>query len=303
MQLPVAYLWLIPALPLLAAGLGAFAPRGSRRLAAGAAVAAMAGSLVLSCAALVGALATPSRHLAYNFAWFDLGNGAVWIGWLLDPLNALMCVMVSLVGLLIFVFSLGYMEADEGFGRFFCFLSLFAASMLGVVISNSLLLLFVCWELVGLASYLLIGFWFHKPAAAAAAKKAFITTRIGDLGFLLGMVWLYDATGSLLLYDGGRGVLEAGVLGDLATQTMACGLAVTTAIGLLVFCGAAGKSGQFPRRAHGRGGRLPDRPRLPPRLGGPGAGLRALPCPHGRGGHRRRNRAHGGRHGGRPERP
>ena len=81
--------------------------------------------------------------------------------------------------------------------------------MLGVVVSNSLLLLFICWELVGLASYLLIGFWFHKPAAAAAAKKAFITTRIGDLGFLLGLVWLYDSTGSLLLYDGGNGVLES----------------------------------------------------------------------------------------------
>ena len=93
-----------------------------------------------------------------------------------------MCVMVSLVGLLIFIFSLGYMEEDANFARFFCFLSLFAAAMLGVVVANSLLLLFICWELVGLASYLLIGFWFHKPAAAAAAKKAFITTRIGDLG-------------------------------------------------------------------------------------------------------------------------
>ncbi len=246
MQPSAAHLWLIPALPLLAAAVGAFAPRGSSRLAAGAAVAAMLGSLVLSCLALRDALASPSSHLTFNFPWFDLGNGAVWIGLLLDPLNALMCVMVSLVGLLIFVFSLGYMESDEGFGRFFCFMSLFAAAMLGVVVSNSLLLLFVCWELVGLASYLLIGFWFHKPAAAAAAKKAFITTRIGDLGFLLGMVWLYDATGSLLLYDGGRGVLESGVLGDLATQTLGCGLAVTTAIGLLVFCGAAGKSGQFP---------------------------------------------------------
>ncbi len=239
-------LWLIPALPLLAAGLGAVTPRSGRRLAAGAAITAMAGALVLSCLALHRALATPAEHLYANFTWFELGNGAVRLGWLLDPLNAVMCVMVSLVGLLIFIFSLGYMDKDENFARFFCFLSLFAAAMLGVVVSNSLLLLFISWELVGLASYLLIGFWFQKPAAAAAAKKAFITTRIGDLGFLIGLVWLYDVAGSTLFYDGGNGILEAHVLGDLATQTLYGGFAVSTAIGLLIFCGAAGKSGQFP---------------------------------------------------------
>ncbi len=189
------YLWLIPALPLAAAGIGALTPRGGRKLAAGAAIAAMAGAFVLSVLALVGALADPAAHQVYNFAWFDLGGGALRLGWLLDPLTAFMCVMVTFVGALIFIFSLGYMKEDENFTRFFCFLSLFAAAMLGILVANSLLLLFVSWELVGLASYLLIGFWFHKPAAAAAAKKAFITTRIGDLGFLLGMLWLYDARG------------------------------------------------------------------------------------------------------------
>jgi NADH-quinone oxidoreductase subunit L len=118
--------------------------------------------------------------------------------------------------------------------------------MLGLLVANSLLLLFVCWELVGLASYLLIGFWFHKPEAAAAAKKAFITTRIGDLGLLLGMLWLYDTTGSLLFYDGGLGVLEASALGGMVAQTTVGSLAVSSAIGLLIFCGAVGKSGQFP---------------------------------------------------------
>jgi NADH-quinone oxidoreductase subunit L len=98
---------------------------------------------------------------------------------------------------------------------------------------------------LGLASYLLIGFWFQKPSAAAAAKKAFITTRIGDLGFLLGLVWLYDRAGTLLLYDGGRGVLEAGPLGHLALAPAGF-LAASTGISLLIFCGAAGKSGQFP---------------------------------------------------------
>jgi NADH-quinone oxidoreductase subunit L len=154
--------------------------------------------------------------------------------------------MVTFVGTLIFIFSLGYMREDANAKQFFCFLSLFAAAMLGLLVANSLLLLFICWELVGLASYLLIGFWFHKPSAAAAAKKAFITTRIGDLGLLLGLLWLYDSTGSLLFYDGGHGVLEAATLASLAGQTLSCGLAVSTAIGLLIFCGAVGKSGQFP---------------------------------------------------------
>ena len=243
MNLPVQYLWLIPALPLLVAGLGAFT---RHRAVALAAVIAMAGACVLSCLALRGALQHPAVHATANFAWFDLGAGTVRLGFLLDPLTAFMCVMVTFVGTLIFVFSLGYMKEDPGFSRFFCFLSFFAAAMLGLLISNSLLLLFICWELVGLASYLLIGFWFHKPSAAAAAKKAFLTTRIGDLGLLLGLLWLYDSTGSLLCFDGGHGVLEAAALTSLSGQFLAGGLALSTAIGLLVFCGAIGKSGQFP---------------------------------------------------------
>ncbi len=246
MSLPVQLLWLIPALPLLAAGVTALTPRNGRTLSAGAAIAAMIGAFGLSCAALATALVDPSVHATANFAWFDLGTESLRLGWLLDPLSALMCVMVTFVGLLIFIFSTGYMKSDANFTRFFCFLSLFAAAMLGLLVANSLLLLFICWELVGLASYLLIGFWFHKPAAAAAAKKAFITTRIGDLGLLLGLLWLYDSTGSLLFYDGGQGVLEASATVALATQVTAGGIAVSTAIGLLIFLGAMGKSGQFP---------------------------------------------------------
>ena len=109
---PACHLWTLPALPLLAAAVGALTPRGGRRLAAGAAIAAMAASLVLSLLALRAALGAPSQHLYFNFEWFGLGAGAVRLGWLLDPLNALMCVMVSLVGLLIFIFSLGYMDKD-----------------------------------------------------------------------------------------------------------------------------------------------------------------------------------------------
>ena len=246
MSLPVQYVWLIPLLPLLAAAIGALTPRSGRGLASAAAIGAMVIAFLLSCGALVTALANPAAHATVNFAWFDLGAGALRLGWVLDPLAAFMLVMVTFVGSLIFIFSTGYMHEDANAKQFFTFLSLFASAMLGVVIANSLLLLFIAWELVGLASYLLIGFWFHKPEAAAAAKKAFITTRIGDLGLLLGMLWLFDSTGSLLFYDGGTGVLEPNALGALAAQTALGGFALSTIIGLLIFCGAVGKSGQFP---------------------------------------------------------
>jgi NADH-quinone oxidoreductase subunit L len=118
--------------------------------------------------------------------------------------------------------------------------------MLGVVISNSLLLLFMCWELVGLTSYLLIGFWYQRPAAAAAAKKAFITTRIGDLAFLLGMVWLYSQTGTLLFYDQGAGCLETSALAGMVAHLTVVGMTASTGIALLIFAGAVGKSGQVP---------------------------------------------------------
>jgi NADH-quinone oxidoreductase subunit L len=243
-------LWLIPIFPLLAAAVTALAPRRSRRLSAGLAIGAMVAALIWSILAFVSALQYAGLHpgmvQTQNFAWFQIGESWVRLGWLLDPLTAVMLVMVCLVGLLIFIYSVGYMVHDPNFGRFFCFLSLFAAAMLGLLISNSLLLLFICWELVGLTSYLLIGFWFQKPSAAAAAKKAFITTRIGDMAFLLGIVWLYNETGTLLFYDHGAGCLEAGALGDLLGGVTALGVTAATGIALLIFLGAVGKSGQFP---------------------------------------------------------
>ena len=246
----VKNLWLIPALPLLAAGLSALAKQRHRKFAASLAIGSMAISLVLSLIAFSHALQVaghgqPGREY-FNFQWFQLGNDWVKLGWVLDPLTAVMLVMVCFVGLLIFIYSTGYMAHDENFTRFFCFLSLFASAMLGVVIANSLLLFFICWELVGLTSYLLIGFWYHKPSAAAAAKKAFITTRIGDLAFLLGMVWLFSQTNTLLFYDGGNGCLEKTALAKLVTQGTSIGLTVSTGIGLLIFWGAIGKSGQLP---------------------------------------------------------
>ncbi len=244
------YLWLIPALPLLAAGIIAVVKRPHRRLAATLAIGAMAGSLALAGGAFMATLGKPAGEgpwrQTFNFPWLQIGDAPLQLGWVLDPLTAVMLVMVSFVSLLIFIYSVGYMAHDDNFTRFFCFLSLFAAAMLGLVIANSLLLFFMCWELVGLASYLLIGFWFHKPSAAAAAKKAFITTRVGDVLFLLGILWLYSQAGTLLFYDQGRGCLERPMLLELVGRTTTGGMAVTTGIGLLIFCGAVGKSGQVP---------------------------------------------------------
>ncbi|MGA7342158.1 MAG: NADH-quinone oxidoreductase subunit L [Terracidiphilus sp.] len=252
----VRWLWMIPALPIFASGLISLLKQPRRRLSAGLAIASLSASLLLSCAALAHVMSTralllhfgfnPMARDTINFNWLQFGNTSVDLGWVLDPLSAIMLVMVSFVGLLIFIYSTGYMEHDENFTRFFCFLSLFAGAMLGVVISNSLLLLFMCWELVGLTSYLLIGFWYQKPAAAAAAKKAFITTRVGDVFFLLGIVWLFSETGTLLFYNHGAGSLEGLALAGLLAHRAALGLTAAGAIGLLIFAGAAGKSGQLP---------------------------------------------------------
>ncbi len=246
----VRNLWLIPALPLFAAGISALTKQKGRAIAASLAIGSMGISFLLALCAFAHVLVLRSAGQAtqqvFNFPWFQFGNDWLSLGWVLNPLTAVMLVMVTFVGLLIFIFSVGYMEHDENFTRFFCFLALFAGAMLGVIIANSLLLLFMCWEIVGLTSYLLIGFWYFKPSAAAAAKKAFITTRIGDLPFFLGIVWLYSQTGTLLFYNNGAGCLEPAAITHLLSQTTTIGLCVATGIALLIFCGAVGKSGQFP---------------------------------------------------------
>lgn len=244
----VKNLWLIPALPILAAGISALAKQRQRALSATLAIGSMSVSFLLALCAFAHALLRPigTGPEVFNFPWMQFGSDWVKLGWILDPLTAVMLVMVTFVGLLIFIYSTGYMAHDKNFTRFFCFLSLFAGAMLGVLISNSLLLLFMCWELVGLTSYLLIGFWYHKPSAAAAAKKAFITTRVGDVVFLLGILWLYTQSGTLLFYDNGAGCMEASALTAMVAHSTIFGLTITNAIGLLIFCGAVGKSGQLP---------------------------------------------------------
>ena len=242
--------WLIPALPTVAAGVIALLKQPRRKPAAALAIGSLGVSLLLSLAAFVHVLAGwLSGHAVretFNFTWFQVGASSVSIGWVLDPLAAVMLVMVSFVGLLIFIYSTGYMAHDQNFTRFFCFLSLFAGAMLGVVIANSILLLFMSWEIVGLTSYLLIGFWYEKPSASAAAQKAFLTTRVGDIFFFLGMVWLFSQTGTLLFYNHGAGSLEGLALNGLLAQHAAFGITAAGAIGLLIFAGAMGKSGQVP---------------------------------------------------------
>lgn len=230
---------LIPLLPLLAAVLTYMLKDGRR--AAGVAIAAMLASCGLALAAFNEAWGMAADdHTTFNIPWLTVGDTAIPLGFVLDPLNGAMLAMVTFIGLLIFIYSAGYMKDDQRMARFFCYLSLFAAGMLGLVLANSLLLLFMCWEIVGVASYLLISFWFHKPEAAAAGKKAFIITRIGDMGFLIGILLAFKMTGTLTLYDDGQGLLETLPTG------MIWGVEVAAVISLLLFMGAVGKSGQLP---------------------------------------------------------
>src|SRR2546423_13043493 len=232
------HLWLFPAVPLAVSLVILALSRTFRKSAAALAIIGQMFALALALLALVQTLQTPGFRAVQNFTWLKFGEQTLRVGFVLDPLAAAMLVMIALVGLCIFIFSVGYMADDRNFTRFFAYISFFSAAMLGVVISNSLLLLFVFWELVGLASYLLIGFWIDRPSAAEAAKKAFITTRIGDMGFFVGLLWLYGRAGTLLFYDDGGGCLESTGLAMLGASA--------TLIALLIFCGAVGKSGQFP---------------------------------------------------------
>lgn len=189
---------------------------------------------------------SPEQPLMAQFAWMSFGLSSIPMGFLIDPLAVLMLLIVSFVSLMVFIFSTGYMADDPRQGRYFCFLSLFTGAMLGTVVANSLLTLLLFWEIMGLASYLLIGFWYQKPEAAAAAQKAFLTTRIGDVGLLAAVFWLYNQTGTVLFYDGGAGLLEPQQIAQLGVAGVWAGAGYLFWITLLVFWGAMGKSGQIP---------------------------------------------------------
>ena len=168
--------------------------------------------------------------------WLTIGNLSVDFGLKLDALSLMMLFVVTGVGGLIHIYSYGYMHEDESVSRFFAKLSLFTFSMLGIVLANNFLMMFIFWELVGVSSYLLIGFWFEKPSAGDAAKKAFITNRLGDFGFLFGILMVWGLLGSLSF-----STLQTA----LAANPAMLGASATLA-GLLIFCGCMGKSAQFP---------------------------------------------------------
>ena len=234
---------LIPLLPLLAAAVTSFMRDGKR--ASIVAIAALLISCVLSLIAFNEAwgMAADDKPKLFTIPWLTIGGTAINFGFVLNPLTGAMAAMVTFVGSLIFIYSAGYMSHDKRMARFFCYLSLFAAGMLGVVLANSLILFFMCWEIVGVASYLLISFWNHKPEAAAAGKKAFIVTRIGDMGFFIGILLAFKVTGTLDFYtETENGILQQD---DLNSQ-MAFGFSAATVISFLLFVGAVGKSGQIP---------------------------------------------------------
>ncbi|MEE8413721.1 MAG: NADH-quinone oxidoreductase subunit L, partial [Dehalococcoidales bacterium] len=204
-------------------------------------IAAIGGSLLISVFTLSAVMAASNHQLAMpNINWLTIGTLNISLGLMVDSLTAVMVVVVTLVSLMVQIYSLGYMghyiEHDDGtYTRYYAWMSLFTASMLGVVLFDSLLMVFVSWELVGLCSYLLIGFWFHRPSAANAAKKAFIVTRFGDFGFLVAILLLYANTGTFDIAE----------LHELAVAGLLTGAVLTwAAIG--IFAGAVGKSAQFP---------------------------------------------------------
>ncbi|MCH7736734.1 MAG: NADH-quinone oxidoreductase subunit L [Chloroflexi bacterium] len=182
------------------------------------------------------------------FEWLEVGGATIEMGLLVDPLTAVMLVVVSGVSLLVQVYSLGYMKGDASFSRYYAYMSLFTAAMLGLVLASNIIQLYVFWELVGVSSYLLIGFWHERPAAAAAAKKAFIITRIGDVGFIIAILYLFTQADAFAA--AGLNAFHIPDIWEAAQPEAAAGAilggAVLTWLALGIFAGAAGKSGQFP---------------------------------------------------------
>ncbi len=178
----------------------------------------------------------------HTVEWISLGNITLSMGFYLDSVTVIMLIVVTLVSSLVHIFSIGYMHGDPRYPRFFAYLSLFSFSMLFLVVSDNLLGIYIGWELVGLCSYLLIGFWFEKDSAANACKKAFLTTRVGDVGMFIGMMMLFTKFNTLSLYDGA----QEGIFTQAAAQLTTGDMVWLSIAGILIFCGAIGKSAQMP---------------------------------------------------------
>jgi NADH-quinone oxidoreductase subunit L len=232
-------IWLIPALPL--AGflvLVVFGRRLGDPRAGYLATALLAGSFVVTVIAffeLLGMDAEERTHVSTLYEWLPVGSLQVDMAFLADPLSIAMCLFITGVGALIHLYSIGYMHGDPKFSKFFCYLNLFAFSMLVLVLGENMVVTFLGWEGVGTCSYLLISFWHSRQSAATAGKKAFITNRVGDWGFMVAMFLAFGAVGSLSYAT----VNGAAIQGALATST-------ATAIAVMLFVGAVGKSAQIP---------------------------------------------------------
>jgi len=239
--------WLILFLPLISFLLVAILVRPVKgpesQLAATVTIFSIGMALALSVWALI-SVVTNHGVISYPVhEWFVVGRFSFAIGIIMDPLTAIMLIAVTTVSLLVQIYSIGYMHGDSSYTRYYAYMSLFTMAMIGLVLANNLIQMFVFWELVGLGSYLLIGFWFHRPSAAAAAKKAFIITRVADFGLLIGILYLFMNSGNIsgsgldpfVISDLYKAV-EAGLLGSDLAQWVALG----------IFVGAMGKSAQFP---------------------------------------------------------
>ena len=226
--------WIILLLPLFAAAGITLVTSNDREFSAKLSIGAVAAGFVLSLILLIAyrGESVPQSSLP----WIHVGNLYLDLGVQIDALSQLMLLIVTGVGGLIHIYSYGYMAEDRSVSRFFANLSLFTFSMLGIVLASNFVQMFIFWELVGVSSYLLIGFWYARPAAADACKKAFLTNRLGDFGFLLGILMIWGLTGTVKFDEVAARLLKnPEALGSMASLA-----------GLLIFGGAMGKSAQFP---------------------------------------------------------
>ena len=224
-------------LPLVAFVVQIFAGRRLPRQGDWVSIGAVVLSLCFVLAMFANMLAGYNADFKFEetWEWFNLGEFSIEVGVLIDNIAVVMLLVVAVVSSLIHIYSVGYMKNDPRYSRYFAFLSLFTFSMNGIVLSNNLFSMYFFWELVGLSSYLLIGFWFEKPSAAAAGTKAFLVNRIGDIGMFIGILLCFTATGSFLFRD-----IFVGVADGVFSET------TLTIAGLCLFVGAMGKSAQFP---------------------------------------------------------
>lgn len=239
------YAWLIPALPLLGAalvGIGLISVNNVtnklRQLNA-VVILSLIGVATTMAFALLWSQIQGHAPYTRSFEWAAAGSFHLTMGYVIDPLTTVMLAIVTTVALLVMIYTDGYMAHDAGYVRFYAYLSIFSASMLGLVISPNLVQVYIFWELVGMCSYLLIGFWYDRKAAADACQKAFVVNRVGDFGLLLGILGLYWATGSF----------EFAVIGERLEELVASGAlagGLATLFGILVFLGPVAKSAQFP---------------------------------------------------------